>query len=542
MSKKRFNKVVAVIVILAACSPLFTINCIGGHDITYHLLRIESLKEGILAGRPFLRINMLFMGGSGYASSLFYPDLLLYIPAVLRTFGIGINLAFHVFIAICIILGFISCYYNVNRIFKNDTAALASAIIFTLCQYHIDDIYTRSAVGEYTAMIFIPFVISGIYNMLFEDMDKPWRLFVGMSGVILCHTISAFICLLLCAGIAIYGIKNISDKKTVFTRVVVTAVCTLLFTSYYWIPVVEMLRSGAFSNDFVFDMDYESVRLWELAFNKIGRMGISIFIFLPVRLLLKKTQKFADICAVSGAILILCATSLLPWYSLQNLLGFMQFPWRLFAVAAPLLAIAEGIYLADMVAQICKGEAEKKDLSERVISVITMVIMIISLVSNLQRNDQPYYSYSDDYFTHKPFTAEIIGGEWLPVASSNRDAVIKDSDTVYADTGAKYKVRRYKNELFADGIDKSIKYIDVPFIYYKGYAAEDMDTGAVLRVSPEGRNGFVRVITEGAENIRVYYKGTTAQHVSDVVTMIFLIGIICYAVFYIRNNNKKVIE
>ena len=70
----------AVIVLLAACAPLFTINCIGGDDIIYHLLRIEALKEGILAGRPFLRINMLFFGGAGYASSMFYPDLLLYFP------------------------------------------------------------------------------------------------------------------------------------------------------------------------------------------------------------------------------------------------------------------------------------------------------------------------------------------------------------------------------------------------------------------------------------------------------------------------------
>ena len=85
--------------------PLFTVNCIGGHDIAYHLLRIEALKTGILQGRPFLRINMLFFGGMGYASSLFYPDFLLYFPAVLRVLGVGINLSYHLFVALCIILG-----------------------------------------------------------------------------------------------------------------------------------------------------------------------------------------------------------------------------------------------------------------------------------------------------------------------------------------------------------------------------------------------------------------------------------------------------
>ena len=71
---------VSLIALIIACLPLFTVNCIQGHDIDYHLLRIEALKTGILNGLPFLRVNMLFFGGEGYASSMFYPDFLLYPP------------------------------------------------------------------------------------------------------------------------------------------------------------------------------------------------------------------------------------------------------------------------------------------------------------------------------------------------------------------------------------------------------------------------------------------------------------------------------
>ena len=162
MSSKRFHIALTVIVLLAACAPLFTINCIGGDDLIYHLLRIEALKEGILAGRPFLRINMLFFGGAGYASSMFYPDLFLYFPALLRAIGTQINLSFHLFVALCIILGFASSYFCAKYVSGSSYAALATAVIFTLYQYHIDDIYTRSAVGEYTAVIFVPFVIADL--------------------------------------------------------------------------------------------------------------------------------------------------------------------------------------------------------------------------------------------------------------------------------------------------------------------------------------------------------------------------------------------
>ncbi len=86
--KNQISAAVFVITMIIACAPLISRYCINGHDLEYHLLRIESLKEGILMGKPFLKVNVLFFGGAGYASSMFYPDFLLYIPALLRDAGV----------------------------------------------------------------------------------------------------------------------------------------------------------------------------------------------------------------------------------------------------------------------------------------------------------------------------------------------------------------------------------------------------------------------------------------------------------------------
>ena len=137
-----------LITIFFVCTPLMTGNCINGHDIEYHLLRIEALKEGILMGKPFLKINVLFFGGQGYASSLFYPDFLLYIPAVLRALGVGINACYHIFIAFCLIATYASAFYCTKKITGSVYSASAAAVILTLSQYHVDDIYTRSAAGN----------------------------------------------------------------------------------------------------------------------------------------------------------------------------------------------------------------------------------------------------------------------------------------------------------------------------------------------------------------------------------------------------------
>ena len=107
-----FIAAVSFIALFTACLPLFTFNCIQGHDISYHLLRMEALKTGMANGLPFLRINLLFFGGEGYASSLFYPDFLLYIPAFLRFLGVGINLSWHIFVFICILAAFATTHYG----------------------------------------------------------------------------------------------------------------------------------------------------------------------------------------------------------------------------------------------------------------------------------------------------------------------------------------------------------------------------------------------------------------------------------------------
>ncbi|MBR1914501.1 MAG: hypothetical protein IJ827_06740 [Lachnospiraceae bacterium] len=536
MSRKAFYTALSAIILLAACAPLFTVNCIGGHDITYHLLRIEALKEGILAGRPFLRINLLFLGGTGYASSLFYPDLLLYIPALLRVSGLGIDLSFHIFIAVCIVLGYVSCFLSVRYISESDMAAAAAAIIFTLCQYHLDDIYVRSAVGEYTAAIFVPLVIAGLYDLVSKGFARPWILMLGMTGVLLCHTITAVVCTVLCiAMVLVYG-RQLAAEPKIFLKLALAALTTLALTAFYWLPVVEMLSGGGFGRDFTFDLGYESVKLWEVFYNRTGRMGIAIFLFLLIRLVINKSLRFADICMICGLLLTLFSTSLIPWERLQEVLGFMQFPWRVYVVAGPLLAAAGGIYASILVSEAGADSGAGMASWERLVLIITTGIMLCSEICVLQRNDQPYYSYSNDYFAYAPYTAEIIGGEWLPAAAGDREALIAGADVAVLDNGSKLKAERYKNEIRVSSVPDTAEYVDVPFVYYKGYAATDTDSGSVLDVSAEGMNGCVRVYTDGARNIRVYYKGTLIQHISDVVSIVCIIALAAYSVMRIRRE------
>ncbi|MBR1523643.1 MAG: hypothetical protein IJ641_04215 [Lachnospiraceae bacterium] len=537
MSDKKFYAVITFIVLLVACLPLFTVNCIGGHDIAYHLLRIEALKTGILAGRPFLRVNMLFFGGMGYASSLFYPDFLLYFPALLRVCGVSINLSYHLFIALCIILGFASAFYCARHISKSDYAGLVTAVIFTLYQYHIYDIYTRSAAGEFTAVIFVPFVIAGLYDFIYEDGKKPWFLVIGMTGVLLCHTITTVLCVILCILAVIADISSIIKKPVKLLKLLGTAAITLALTAFYWIPVLEMMSTGAFSRDYYFDTAYEASKLWEVLFNEYNRMGIAIFILLLSGLLIRTGKSFANLCVIAALFITVCATGIFPWERFSGLLGFLQFPWRLFVITGPLLAFAEGIYICQLAEE--TGRGDEGSYASRIILIAVVAVMLTSAVCNLENNTEKYYSYSNDYFEYTPFTAEVIGGEWLPAAASDRDALIEAADKAFTDSNKELGIQRSKNEIYIDEVPPDAEYIDVPFIYYIGYAAENVETRGSLALSGEGKNGRVRVYTDGASSIRVYYKGTVLQHMADAVSTGTVIGILIYFLMPVVRKKRE---
>ncbi|MBR2529851.1 MAG: hypothetical protein IKE35_02365, partial [Lachnospiraceae bacterium] len=142
-----------VITMIIACAPLISRYCINGHDIEYHLLRIESLKEGIRIGHPFMKVNTLFYGGAGYASSMFYSDLFMYIPALLRLMHVSIGKSFHIYTAMIFMLCYLSTYYCVWKMSLSKFAATVAAVLLTLCPYHMDDMLIRTACGENAAFI-----------------------------------------------------------------------------------------------------------------------------------------------------------------------------------------------------------------------------------------------------------------------------------------------------------------------------------------------------------------------------------------------------
>lgn len=545
---------VFIITMLVACSPLITKYCINGHDLEYHLLRIEALKEGILAGKPFLKVNMLFFGGAGYASSMFYPDFLLYIPAVLRVVGFGINTSYHLFICICIILCFLSTYYSVNGITKDRFAGLAAAIILCLSNYFLDDIYVRSAVGEITAFIFIPFILYGIYNTLNEEMDKPYVLGVGFAGLLLCHTLSFILCFVLTVAIFVICIKKFIVNPKVILKLIVTAFVSAGVTCTYWLPMLEQFLSDRFyvSVSQWMDPSLEALQVASGLGSVFPCLGVSVFVFCLPIIILNKNEKdnlysFGILLILASTIMFICSTDIFPWKRFGKYLATVQFPWRLYTVASVCLAIASAIVLKKLAESVNISKLvvfENKNLvsgsfslMEKCLILFVMTIMIICSMSSMSGRNIGYYDYSDDYYSYKPYTANVIAGEWLPETVQEKEIIVDESENAVSSAGTMVDFIRSKNEIILTTSDL-FEYVDVPFIFYKGYSAVT-DSGIVLNVDNKGNNGFLRVYPgDYIGKIRVFYKGTILQHIASGITLGCL-SIVVLAFIYVLYQKRR---
>ena len=81
-----------------ACLPLFMDYLPAGHDLVFHLYRIEGIAEGIRQGQGIVRLQSSQLNGFGYPVSIMYGDIFLYPVAFLRLLGLSVISCYRVYV------------------------------------------------------------------------------------------------------------------------------------------------------------------------------------------------------------------------------------------------------------------------------------------------------------------------------------------------------------------------------------------------------------------------------------------------------------
>ena len=567
----RKNKTILIIFATAIVLslPLMLNYLLDGHDLSFHLMRIEGIKQSILNGRFPARMDMFALEGQGYADPIYYPYLFLYIPALLRVCGLSIMHSYKFFLGFLNLAGCIISYLSFKGITKNTKASIVGMIVYNLAPYHIACLYSRGALGEAQAYIFIPLIAYGVYKLLSKEIPLNElkkgviALVLGFTGILESHILSVemtgimlIVCLLLC-------IKRTFRIKTILSFVI-AGISTLALNAWFIVPFVI----GSKEDLFVFhQMDLflseNGLTLYQLLgarqnlfgfssylqFSVANEMGISLGLAITLGVLLcayeyrswnkkiKEDKIFTMIvCLVIGLLTMWMTTYLFPWTQIESipvigkLLGMVQYVWRYLGISTFSFTLAITI----LISQLDDISNQREDVFRKKTWIYSILFISLSVILSLSNMES--LVHSTNYYA--------------PYSRVNKDRMIVQAEYVYSG---------YNVDMIYDGMlagpeytkenDKLIYCIDnetgnkvkiyTPYTFYSFYVAVTDDNEKLATgISEYGTLYFV-VPADYFGTVKVYVPEMKKWVAGDIVTTISLLAFLIMLLKPITIKQKK---
>lgn len=549
---------------VAASLPTFVDYSIPGADMMFHLQRIEALAQSILHGELPARMGSFWLRGHGYASSYFYGDTLLAVPALLRVLGLDISTAYRVFLVFINILTIVIAYVSTSQCFKSRYIGLLGSVLYTMAPYRLYNLYQRAAIGEASAMIFLPLILWGMYRIYTEDTNRKgyfWNWVIpaiGFSGVIQSHLLSCeMVAVFVMLGCLLLWKKTF--QRNVFAVLCCTAGITFLVNAWFLVPCLDMMLSGQYRYSWNAQnlIQHRGVYLAQIFYTlqaagnsspsgENGMLGaepiglggallLCAVLWFVFRYLYKKKdlhreeRLWGDLLSGLLLLALFLSTRYFPYDffsthfpALASLIGALQFPTRFTAIASVL-----GVFLACVVGKRMFRENDWPVSGEKMLFLVMSLALVFGtyqLNDILRSREAPLRLYS----AQNMGSISILGGEYLPtgVEFSHFDSA---HGPVYPEN---VELTDYEKRGLA--VEAGIQaegsgWVEFPLLYYKGYRACVSGTGEGLTVQ-KGDNADVRVLLpEGfSGKIRVWYAEMWYWHLAEVISVLSGLGFLFY--------------
>ena len=535
--KNKKNTLIFILVLtLLSSIPVFTFPGIrSGHDAYFHLSRICALADNIKNHQIFNGIYPGYHNDYGYANGLFYPDIFLYIPALLTTLGMSVMLSYRIFLIIINFLSISSIYISIKGISKNTYASILGSVIYAFTSYRLVDMYQRSAIGETLGFIFIPLIIYGIYEIIFEDKKKFYILTIGMTGLILSHVVSTYIIGIFLFVFCLINIKQLLKEKR-YLYLIIAAIITLLLTSYFILPMLEQMMSQTFYYSQIssiddFQLHKRTVPLY-LMFLEVpsirtvildkywvpSGIGVIYLYFMYKKFKNKQIKnKFINELYMISIISLILIT-LTPFWKLEIVKKFLfplQFPWRIYIVPVLLLTISGSMLMSKL------GESKKLLRNTFILSSVSLAAMFFfSMLPNRITKMSEYSAAFSEYLPvdvdkNYPYTRGII------ITSNNEVETNFEKKGTTMDIDFKQKSKD--------------TYLELPLIYYKGYNASINEKQLEVYKTENGLLG-VKIKDIKSGTIKVSYKGTTLARITKIISLTSFIIFTIYIIKKVKHE------
>ncbi len=565
-----------LMIILISSMPYTLGKVISGADLGYHLHRIEGVADGIRSGQFPLRLEPEWVHGHGYANAIFYCNTLLYFPGILRLLGFTVLDSYNAYgIALNVATTFVS-YYCFSRIFKSRYIGLLCSALYSLSIFRLYKLMITCAVGEGSAVTFMPLVLYGLYRVFSEDhKSKEYKtawipIAVGYAGLFQTHVLSCEITAFLTILVCLIFIKKIFRKET-FWELAKGAGSAIAISFWYLVPfldyfVNEDLHIRHVSARTIQDRGLYLPQLlfhwWEEGTNALAGdsgmyqshavgvgfvlvLGFIVFCILWFSGLFgKEEEKILGLGKFSvffGGLLMLMSLNIFPWDRIQfinsvtaSLVSSLQFPNRFLGWGTVFLIAIAGCLL-----WFFKREDKWKYYLTVVIFMVGLVTSSLYLLNHLCLSSN----------APKIYNVEGMGLGYI----SGAEYVVEGTDyehLYYGDPVVSKDIVLFEYEKEYLHVDMSCSndgpkegYIELPMLCYTGYHAFTDTEHEELEVV-KGDNNVIRVlIPEGFRgNIDVKFVSPWYWRLSEVVTYAWWLGLITICIAKKIKNRKKLQE
>ncbi len=558
VSNNKYFVYTLFMLVMFSLIPLLLMETTRGHDYAFHLQRINALSQEISAGNHFPHIYSTTLNGNGYASPLFYGDLFLRIPAYLMVwFGVSLTDAYAFFVAFISAATVLSMYFCTVSITKSQKAGFCGAIMFGLSSYLVTDLIHRAALGEAQSFIFLPIAFAGLYHILYGEIKKWYLLPLGLSAMIYCHTLSAFVTAVVFGVFFLMSLGKIKESPKRLIYIGLSALVFFGLSAYFLFPMLEQMDSTKFlatdgSSAIKWGTLSENTTPWWIIFYDFGTVfhkidgyspnGVGFAVIALLIIYIRNYKKTKDVLLnkllILSGIILFILSDLFPWHLLQNLCGILQFPWRLLMYPTFFIAMGAAIYF---------GNTEDKLKSH---STLMMYVVAFSLLSYFVCGISQFIEYTNYKFNDTKIEYDYVNrigsGEYLPSTddiyhdtshdTKYKKELLNNSEKIFSDGNPKTSFNREFGKLTVEFYDmnKDNAYLEVPLLMYKGYNAT-LEDGTELDCYYGTYNRIrVNVGERRDGTVTFEYVGTTVQKVSGVVSVMTLLGLVGYLVLLKR--------
>ena len=538
-------------VLLASMPVLMQGVGIFGDDIHFHLSRIEGIAQGLKSGQFPVRIYSQAKNGYGYAPSLFYGELCLYFPAVLRTLGVSVQLSYHLYVLAVQMLTAGIAFYSFRQMFSHNKTALLGSVLYLLNPYRLQNLYWRAAVGEYTAMAFLPLIPAAL--CLLYGKKEPTKKQAGVActemviafGMLLqTHMISLEIMALATAVFCLFHLRRTFSRCVLFVWLKSVAI-VLLLNFWFLLPFLEIMGSGIYGGMYggttmnagrmIQRSGYAIPKV--LTWNTHGRnIGIELIIGCMVFLwawighdeeIPHREQKIGLWSTGIGLAACWASTNTFPWGlvgalpgKISGILLAIQFPWRYLTLAAILLTLAT----------LCAVSLLRPKKLARPLAVLLLSASLLGVgffyreylpsESGEYVGDSGELVYVDYLVTNVAWYYDKL---YLPIgAKETRDGFVIEKKVTTAEVEQIEKTEKgvilqYTAGMGEDGI------IELPLLYYPVYGIKEgagtlfkTENGMLGIQVPAGSSGTIRVAVQEPLRWRL------AELVSAVTVLVWI--------------------